>query len=58
MHDCRCSPLPTKPIEIICAGQSDAGTRYAAQHADYNFCSSFGVNQADGGRPTVRWRGW
>jgi pyrimidine oxygenase len=45
MDDCVCSPLPTKPIEIICAGQSDAGTRYAAQHADYNFCSSFGVNQ-------------
>ena len=45
MDDCRCSPMPSKPIPIICAAQSDAGTRYAAHHADYNFCNSFGVNQ-------------
>jgi pyrimidine oxygenase len=44
MDDCRCLPLPTAHIPIICAAQSDAGTRYAAQHADYNFCSSFGIN--------------
>ena len=44
MDDCRCSPLPTARIPIICAAQSDAGTRYAAQHADYNFCASFGEN--------------
>jgi pyrimidine oxygenase len=45
MEDCRCSPLPSRPIPIICAAQSDVGTRYAAQHADYNFCASFGINQ-------------
>jgi pyrimidine oxygenase len=45
MEDCRCSPLPSKPIEIICAGQSEAGMRYAAEHADYNFVASFGINQ-------------
>jgi pyrimidine oxygenase len=45
MDDCRCSPLPSAPIPIICAAQSDAGTRYAAQHADYNFCASFGENK-------------
>ena len=45
MDDCRCSPLPSRPIPIICAAQSDAGTQYAATHADYNFCNSFGVNQ-------------
>ncbi|WP_428483245.1 pyrimidine utilization protein A [Rhodopila sp.] len=44
MDDCRCLPTPIARIPIISAGQSDAGTRYAAQHADYNFCSSFGVN--------------
>jgi pyrimidine oxygenase len=44
MDDCRCLPIPTAKIPIICAAQSDAGTRYAAKHADYNFCSSFGVN--------------
>jgi pyrimidine oxygenase len=45
MDDCRCSPLPTARIPIICAAQSDAGTKYAAQYADYNFCGSFGVNK-------------
>ncbi len=45
MDDCRCLPMPTARIPIISAGQSDAGTRYAAQYADYNFCSSGGINQ-------------
>jgi pyrimidine oxygenase len=44
MDDCRCLPLPMAKIPIICAAQSDAGTRYAAQYADWNFCSSGGVN--------------
>ncbi len=45
MDDCRCSPLPSRPIPIICAAQSDAGTKYAATHADYNFCAAFGINK-------------
>jgi pyrimidine oxygenase len=45
MDDCRCLPLPTADIPIICAAQSDAGTRYAAQYADYNFCSGGFINQ-------------
>ena len=45
MDDCRCLPMPTAKIPIICAAQSDAGTRYAAKYADYNFCASFGENQ-------------
>jgi pyrimidine oxygenase len=45
MDDCRCLPMPSAKIPIICAAQSDAGTRYAAHHADYNFCGSGGVNQ-------------
>jgi pyrimidine oxygenase len=44
MNDCRCSPLPTAPITILCAGQSDRGTRFAAEYADYNFVSSTGIN--------------
>ena len=44
MEDCRLLPMPEKQIPIICAAQSDAGTRYAAEHADYNFCASFGFN--------------
>ncbi|MDO9713433.1 pyrimidine utilization protein A [Paracraurococcus lichenis] len=53
MEDCRCSPLPQAHIPIICAAQSDAGTRYAAEHADYNFCASFGVNQPSAVAPSV-----
>ncbi|HEY1933296.1 MAG TPA: pyrimidine utilization protein A [Acetobacteraceae bacterium] len=45
MDDCRCLPMPTAKIPIICAAQSDAGTSYAARYADYNFCSSGGINQ-------------
>ena len=44
MEDCRCSPLPSRNIPIICAGQSDRGTRFAAECADYNFVSSSGFN--------------
>jgi pyrimidine oxygenase len=53
MDDCRCLPLPTAKIPIICAAQSDAGTRFAAQYADYNFCGSGGVNQPTLVMPSV-----
>src|SRR6202051_1371504 len=45
MDDCRCLPLPTAKIPIICAAQSDSGTRFAARYADYNFCSGGHVTQ-------------
>ena len=53
MDDCRCLPLPSRRIPLICAGQSDAGTAFAARHADYNFCSSFGVNDPHAVAPSV-----
>jgi len=49
-------PLPALPLTgfpIICAAQSDAGTRFAAQHADYNFCTGGGVNQPAAVAPSV-----
>ena len=45
MDDCRCLPMPTAKIPIISAGQSEAGTRFAVNHADYNFRSGGGINQ-------------
>ncbi len=45
MDDCRLLPKPEGKIPIICAAQSEAGMRYAAQHADYNFCVSLGFNE-------------
>lgn len=53
MDDCRLSPRPPGRIPIICAGQSDAGTRFAARYADYNFCVSFGENQPTAVAPSV-----
>lgn len=44
MEDCRVSPLPVAPIEIIAAGQSNRGMRFAAEYADYNFLSGSGMN--------------
>jgi pyrimidine oxygenase len=44
MDDCRCLPTPAGRIPIICAGQSDRGTEFASRFADFNFCSSFGIN--------------
>jgi len=53
MDDCRCLPLPTAKIPIICAAQSDNGTRFAARYADYNFCGSGGVNEPTRVAPSI-----
>jgi pyrimidine oxygenase len=44
MKDCRLEPRPAKDIKIICAGQSDRGTRFAAEWSDYNFTNGKGIN--------------
>lgn len=44
MEDCRLSPRPQAPMEVICAGQSGAGMEFSAKYADYNFCFGKGVN--------------
>ena len=44
MDDCRLLPMPEKSIEIVCAGQSQAGLDFMARHADYNFCLGQGIN--------------
>ncbi|ECE6725872.1 pyrimidine utilization protein A, partial [Salmonella enterica subsp. enterica] len=44
MDDCRVSPQPQSEMKIICAGQSDTGLEFSAQHADYNFVFGKGLN--------------
>ncbi len=44
MTDCRLSPQPSAPVEIVCAGQSDRGMQFAAQYGDYNFILGAGLN--------------
>ncbi|WP_075181591.1 pyrimidine utilization protein A [Pantoea sp. 1.19] len=53
MNDCRLSPQPQRPMKVICAGQSDAGMAFSAQHADYNFCFGKGVNTPTAFAPTA-----
>ena len=53
MQDCRCSPRPSAPITILCAGQSDRGTRFASENADYNFVASKGLNDPEAVGPIV-----
>jgi pyrimidine oxygenase len=37
MDDCLLSPRPKGDIKIVCAGQSERGMRFTAEHGDYNF---------------------
>ena len=37
LHDCRILPHPEHPLPLMCAGQSDAGMRFTAQHTDFAF---------------------
>jgi pyrimidine oxygenase len=45
MDDCVLSPRPEDGhIDIVAAGQSGTGIRFAAEHAEYNFILGSGVN--------------
>ena len=44
MDDCRLEPRPQVPIKLISAGQSDAGMKFIAKYADYNFVFGMGFN--------------
>ncbi|GAA3184311.1 MULTISPECIES: pyrimidine utilization protein A [Streptomyces] len=45
MDGCVLSPRPADGhIDIVAAGQSSSGRRFAAEHADYNFVLGAGVN--------------
>ena len=37
LRDCRILPHPERPLPLVCAGQSDAGMQFTAQHTDYAF---------------------
>ena len=54
MDDCRCLPMPTAKIPIICAAQSDAGTRYAARTRGLQFLRQLRLQRPHRGRPQRR----
>ncbi len=53
MDDCRMLPKPEGHIKLICAGSSNQGLAFSAQHADYNFCMGAGVNTPRGFAPSA-----
>lgn len=44
MEDCKMAPAPKGKVEIVAAGQSGTGMKFAADHADYDFILGTGVN--------------
>ncbi|WP_158742941.1 pyrimidine utilization protein A [Acidisphaera sp. L21] len=47
MDDCRLSPQPSQRVEIVGANSSDRGMRFVAEHCDYNFVGSGGLNEPE-----------
>ncbi len=45
MEDCQLEPRPSRRVEIVGAAQSDRGMRFVADHGDYCFCGSGGLNR-------------
>ncbi|WP_226624624.1 pyrimidine utilization protein A [Alloyangia pacifica] len=44
MADCKLSPPPQGDVEIVAAGMSPRGMKFAAEYADYNFILGAGIN--------------
>jgi pyrimidine oxygenase len=44
MADCKMSPQPSNPIQIVAAGQSGRGLEFASEMADFNFVMGQGIN--------------
>jgi pyrimidine oxygenase len=45
MDECKLSPLPSAPMKVVAAGQSDRGMEFAAEYCDFNFALGEGVNE-------------
>jgi len=54
LKDCVLAPTPQSRIELVCAGQSDRGMQFCADHGDYMFCVGTGVNKPDSHRDITR----
>ena len=47
LDDCKSLPQPSRTIPIVCAGQSDRGIQFTAEHADYSFLGGQDDSLAD-----------
>ncbi|MEA2810655.1 MAG: pyrimidine oxygenase, partial [Rhodospirillaceae bacterium] len=50
LDDCKSLPQPSRNIPIVCAGQSDRGIQFTAEHADFSFLGGQDDSLADLGR--------
>jgi pyrimidine oxygenase len=57
LEDCKSLPMPSRELPIICAGQSERGLRFTAQHADYSFLGGQDDTLADLGRLNAKLQG-
>jgi pyrimidine oxygenase len=46
------SPQPSRPVKIVCAGQSERGIQFGAEYGDFNFVIGSGVNTPTAHAPT------
>ena len=53
MDDCRCLPISGRPHTDHLRWPKRSGTEFAATYADYNFCSSFGINDPHAVAPST-----
>jgi pyrimidine oxygenase len=54
LDDCKSYPAPSRPIPIVCAGQSERGLKFTAQYADYGFLGGQDDSLQDLGRLNAR----
>ena len=47
LNDCKSLPQPSRTIPIVCAGQSDRGIQFTAEHADFSFLGGQDDSLAD-----------
>lgn len=54
LDDCKSLPTPSRRIPIVCAGQSDRGLKFVADHADFSFLGGQDDTLSDLGRLNAR----
>ncbi|MER5171359.1 MULTISPECIES: pyrimidine utilization protein A [Thioclava] len=52
MDDCKMSPAPSAPIEIVAAGQSPRGMEFSSNYTNYSFVNGLGINTPKAFAPT------
>ncbi|MEZ5676900.1 MAG: LLM class flavin-dependent oxidoreductase, partial [Thalassovita sp.] len=54
MDDCMMKPMPSNPIEMVAAGQSERGMEFSATYANYSFVMGMGINTPTAFAPVAK----